>query len=289
MKRRTLLQSGPLLAGAAAVVTSAQAQDPTDRPFCPTPQNPLPADFDDAEELAQQWPLAPLLLKDDNASKRPADWDGTKEPRIGEGPCGIAKEFGPSGPVIGAGQVLEYLDDDDPAAGNTWLSALTNELQGARHPRLSCYKVDIKPGKVKIDSRPGTKETNILGYNGQWPGPLFAARVGDPMVIRFVNKTADYMSVHLHGGHGPAHSDGHPTFVIPKETEEDNSKAAGYWQNHRDYYYPHTVPAVGTDRKDLDWTESPSTMWYHDHSMDITGRMCKWGWLGFSQRSTSWN
>ncbi len=71
---------------------------------------------------------------------------------------------------------------------------------------------------------PGNR-TRFLGY-GLWndgklqpttPGPKFIARLGHPMVIRYINKTNDYLSVHLHGGHGPSHSDGHPAFVVRKK------------------------------------------------------------------------
>ncbi len=109
-------------------------------------------------------------------------------------------------------------------------------------------------------------QTPVYGYDGMVPGPTFKARVGQPVVIRQINELPDLeQSVHLHGGHNPAHSDGYPNFyVLPGEA--------------RDYYYTNTVPF---ERGEPDFTESPSTMWYHDHAMDLTAETVVKGLAGF--------
>lgn len=108
-------------------------------------------------------------------------------------------------------------------------------------------------------------QTPVWTYGGTVPGPTFRTLTGEPVVIRFTNRLPVETSVHLHGGHLPAHADGHPTFyVLPGKA--------------RDYFYPNTVPLRNGLR---DITESPSTLWYHDHAMDITGHNAYMGLQGF--------
>jgi FtsP/CotA-like multicopper oxidase with cupredoxin domain len=213
---------------------------------------------------------------------------------VGEGPCGIAKEFGPSGPRIGSSQVLEYLDDDDTSsASSEWLGGLQKEFQGVSNPKTEYYELGVAVGEQELIKG---KQTKILGYGARkagktvpsMPGPLLVARLGHPMVVRIINELRDYLSVHLHGSHGPAHSDGHPAFVVPRPVKDDPAHPGGYWSNHRDYFYPHTIPAdlpteANPDQRSqyLDITESPSTMWYHDHSMDVTGPHVAMGLAAF--------
>lgn len=81
--------------------------------------------------------------------------------------------------------------------------------------------------------------------------------------MRVWNELDVELSTHLHGGHTPAHSDGYPNFyVLPGRA--------------RDYFYPNTIPMLDGQP---DFTESPSTMWYHDHAMDVAGPNI---WLGLS-------
>jgi FtsP/CotA-like multicopper oxidase with cupredoxin domain len=111
---------------------------------------------------------------------------------------------------------------------------------------------------------PGVK-TPIHGYNGITPGPTLRTRVGQPVVVRFWNDLHVETSIHLHGAHTPSHSDGSPHFyVLPGRA--------------RDYYYPLSVPML---HGQPDFTESPSTMWYHDHGLDITDHNVWAGMCGF--------
>ncbi len=125
--------------------------------------------------------------------------------------------------------------------------------------------------------------THVLGYGEvrravdgtelscqpQTPGPAFEARVFHPLIVRVHNRIDPQLhleiSVHQHGGHIPAHSDGHPNFLIlPGE--------------RRDYFYPNSVPLHAAQQgnqwvpRDGEWdtNETQSTMWYHDHAEDIT-------------------
>lgn len=111
---------------------------------------------------------------------------------------------------------------------------------------------------------PGIR-TPLFGYDGTYPGPTFRARVGQPCVVRAWNDLNIETSIHLHGGHNPAHSDGYPNFyVLPGRA--------------RDYFYTNTVPMKNGVP---DFSESPSTMWYHDHAMDITAANVWHGLSGF--------
>jgi FtsP/CotA-like multicopper oxidase with cupredoxin domain len=129
------------------------------------------------------------------------------------------------------------------------------------HHMTGAYR--FLPSTMKIPA------TNFWGYAGRAADgsmvpsalpPMFRFRIGQPAIVRMVNDLPDEMSLHMHGGHWPAHSDGHPNFLIlPGES--------------RDYYYPNVVPRehggneVGSP---FDYSESVSTMWYHDHAVHLT-------------------
>ena len=124
------------------------------------------------------------------------------------------------------------------------------------------YETSMQHGVAEIV--PGVK-TPILGYDGLYPGPTYKTRVGQPVVIRYQNQMEEETSIHLHGGHNPAHSDGFPSFfVLPNQA--------------RDYYYANTVPM---EKGQPDFNESPSTMWYHSHVLDITDHQVVMGLAGF--------
>jgi len=111
------------------------------------------------------------------------------------------------------------------------------------------YQVHMRRGVTQII--PGT-DTEIWGYEGTWPGPTIRARVGEPVVVRQFNDLDQETSVHLHGGHQPAESDGYPADLIPPG-------------GSRDYGYPNALPGG-------DASQALSTIWYHDHAQDITGQ-----------------
>lgn len=132
---------------------------------------------------------------------------------------------------------------------------------------------------------PGIK-TPVFAYKGKagtdsetaatFPGPTMLARNGEPTVLRNTNKTSVETSIHLHGDHGPAHSDGYPDFYVLQDKT-------------RDYYYPNIGPRLNatiddpfpTEPGPFDVSHLPTTMWYHDHAMDITGFTVNRGLAGF--------
>jgi FtsP/CotA-like multicopper oxidase with cupredoxin domain len=128
---------------------------------------------------------------------------------------------------------------------------------------IKCYKIPITETLEQLGS--SRLKTRMYSFSGMVPGPTLPLRLGQPIVVRFENHLEAEVSVHLHGGHSPPHSDGFPTFYVLQ------GKA-------RDYFYPNIVPLFCQMKEDgtpgplqLDLGESQSTMWYHDHAMDATG------------------
>lgn len=98
-------------------------------------------------------------------------------------------------------------------------------------------------------------------------GPTFKVRMadgpGEGAVVRFENQLPPgphpfgvaRTTIHLHGGHHPARSDGFPTLYFGPGGSFD-------------YCFPMRVSGFTTP--DPQVTEVPSTLWYHDHIMDHT-------------------
>ena len=110
----------------------------------------------------------------------------------------------------------------------------------------------------------------IWGYDGMAPGPTFLARSGTPSLVRFVNDlpTNDPVgigepisAIHRHGGFQFPEDDGYPLDTF----------CAG---QSRDYFYPN-------EADDLQEQNEHSTLWYHDHAIDITGMNVYRGLAGF--------
>lgn len=112
------------------------------------------------------------------------------------------------------------------------------------------YEIVQKEALVEI--LPG-KETRIWGYQGMFPGPTIKAQRGRKVIVRHTNELAIHTVVHLHGGITAADSDGFPTEMIMPGT----SKSYAYSNEGRG-----------------------STLWYHDHAMDHTGRNIYMGLAG---------
>lgn len=135
-----------------------------------------------------------------------------------------------------------------------------------RLPVLAPTSSDTTTDYYDITMQVGTKQivpgtlTTIWGYNGMYPGPTIKARSGRRAVVRQVNNLQESVSVHLHGGHTPPDSDGHPTDLIgPGATKT--------------YVYPNDQVAAN--------------LWYHDHAIDVTGRHVYMGLAAFYLLSDS--
>ena len=102
------------------------------------------------------------------------------------------------------------------------------------------------------------------------PGPTLVGRAGAPMFVRHENRLPanhvgfgmPFTTVHFHGGHVDARSDGFPEDLPGLEVVMPPG-------GKHDYAYPLLDPGFSTGRPDA--TDRPSTMWYHDHFLDFTG------------------
>jgi len=113
------------------------------------------------------------------------------------------------------------LDTARPAAGGTVVT------------------VDLEAAEFDWAFTPG-RPTRAWGYNGQVPGPVLEAHVGDVLEVRLTNRLTEPTTIHWHGLRLPAPMDGtdmvqHP--VAPGET----------------FTYRFALPDAGT-------------FWYHSHT-----------------------
>jgi len=99
-------------------------------------------------------------------------------------------------------------------------------------------ELDLTAAPAKVEMVPG-KPTTAWAYNGTVPGPTIELREGDQVTIHFHNKLAQTTTVHWHGLHIPATSDGSPLNpVVPGGSQDYTFKipvgtAGTYW------YHPH--------------------------------------------------
>lgn len=96
--------------------------------------------------------------------------------------------------------------------------------------------------------------TEMLGYNGQVPGPTLELREGDSVIVRFTNALDEPTSIHWHGLHLPFLADGSPFHPVPPGGE---------------YVYTFVVPPG-----------SAGTYWYHPHPHHRTGTQIARGLYG---------
>jgi spore coat protein A, manganese oxidase len=127
------------------------------------------------------------------------------------------------------------------------------------------YRLVMKPAEHTF--HPKLKNIPVYAYNGMTPGPIIEAKVSKPVRVEWFNGltgtnlgtvlelgqrlgmeedhmlTLPHNGVHLHGARVPWTSDGHPDhFYHPGEG--------------RRFFYPNEQAAA--------------TLWYHDHTMDVT-------------------
>lgn len=116
---------------------------------------------------------------------------------------------------------------------------------------IRVYDITAKPGFAQL-LPPPMPATPISGYDGIFPGPGIRAESGTPTVAVFHNEMTEPTSVHQHGQVVDGDSDGFPVDYI--RTGESKT-----------YIYPNRTTSVCSQM-------TARTMWYHDHSRDVTGR-----------------
>ena len=205
-------------------------------------------------------------------------------------PTTPASWLNPSKPAGGRIARYQQVDPNQVSYGGVADELWEPKIAGTNTPyyttgdSIDYYEQVHAPGsQFIVDAVDRPRATTVYGYDGQYPGPTFKTKVGAPVVLRTSNQLPNYpglpaplfqrVGVHLHGGHNPAHTDGYPSFVV-------NPAANGQAGMYRDYYYANTVPKISGTNLD-DFSESPSTMWYHDHGEDVTDLNVIMGLSGF--------
>jgi FtsP/CotA-like multicopper oxidase with cupredoxin domain len=207
---------------------------------------------------------SPLIIDENFASAI----DGMLVPRW-EDPCPI---FQPCSPLsegeipaeyegVAVGDVLHGVAPEYHTQPDTYPTGWNLDKNDVPH-QTQFYLMDAIQANVTRLPRSMGLETPMWLYEAIGPNgtkclqPQFRFHIGQPALVRFRNKLPEELSIHMHGGHWPSHSDGHASFFThPGEA--------------RDYYYPNVLPRIpGTDKPDI--SEAPSSMWFHDHAADMT-------------------
>lgn len=112
---------------------------------------------------------------------------------------------------------------------------------------------ELTQENATVEIIPGL-QTDIIGYNGMTPGPTIRVHANQEIIVRQINDSDVETTTHLHGGHMPTGNDGHPVDLVkPGDSQE--------------YLYTNK--------------QLPTTLWYHDHAMDLTGDHVYAGLAGF--------
>ena len=199
---------------------------------------------------------------------------GTPEGLVGSGAVyhGIAPEFFPDHDSHAPDWNMSARQD----FALTAVEGVTEILPGVQTP-IFAYQ-----GLARTVSESGGGIGSVATLSASFPGPTFIARMGSnpadlspfgtPYVVRHHNALPVELSLHQHGSHAPAHSDGYPDFYVLQ------GKA-------RDYFYPNVGPRSGATPGNPGF-DSPqeflgTTLWYHDHAMDVTGFNVNRGLAGY--------
>ena len=109
-------------------------------------------------------------------------------------------------------------------------------------PRTVEVELTAAPGRLSLV--PGSS-TAVYAYNGKVPGPTLMLREGDRVIVHFRNNLPVPTTVHWHGLHIPASSDGSPFHPVAPGAQHDYvfailpGSAGTYW------YHPHPHHETG--------------------------------------------
>ena len=123
----------------------------------------------------------------------------------------------------------------DALAADTWTSPAILQNMSAKP---GVVELDLTASPTRLELLPG-KATEAWAFNGTVPGPTIELREGDFVTVHFHNKLAHPTTVHWHGLHLPAGSDGSPLDAVLPGMSRDYvfrlapGSAGTYW------YHPH--------------------------------------------------
>ena len=147
----------------------------------------------------------------------------------------------------------------------------------------------------RVVAHPKYEPTTFWAFDGQVPGPLFQARYGEPILVRFQNNLPSVkkpqsfgiaeMTTHLHNGHTPSESDGNPVDFFNSVNDPSAVNPLGF----KDQHYPNVYAgytALGNAGGNSiaspagDPHEALGSLWYHDHHLDFTSQNVYKGMFG---------
>jgi FtsP/CotA-like multicopper oxidase with cupredoxin domain len=113
-----------------------------------------------------------------------------------------------------------------------------------RNPDPAVVEIDITAKMAEVEVAPG-KRVQAWTYNGSIPGPFIRAKVGDRVIVHFVNELAAPTTIHWHGVRLPNDMDGVPGISQPEVKKGESftydfvvRDASLYW------YHPHVMSAA---------------------------------------------
>jgi FtsP/CotA-like multicopper oxidase with cupredoxin domain len=90
---------------------------------------------------------------------------------------------------------------------NDWNKKITIKPAEDVNPDPNIVEVHLTASETTIKTANG-KKTKAWAYNGQVPGPLIEANVGDTLIVHLTNNLPEGTSIHWHGIELPAEMDG---------------------------------------------------------------------------------
>jgi FtsP/CotA-like multicopper oxidase with cupredoxin domain len=90
---------------------------------------------------------------------------------------------------------------------NEWNKKIAIKPAEDVNPDPNIVEVHLTAAETTIKTANG-KKTKAWAYNGQVPGPLIEANVGDTLIVRLTNNLPEGTSIHWHGVELPAEMDG---------------------------------------------------------------------------------
>ena len=147
--------------------------------------------------------------------------------------------------ALALGPAARGQDNSRPASGATPGPALVSPtILKDLSPDARTVEVQLRAAPGRLSLAPGTM-TDVYAYNGKVPGPTLMLREGDRVIVHFRNDLPVPTTVHWHGLHIPASSDGSPFHPVAPGGRHDYAftvrpgSAGTYW------YHPHPHHETG--------------------------------------------
>src|SRR5687767_2654682 len=128
------------------------------------------------------------------------------------------------------------------------LAAYTQAFDAAvPHADGSVVEVDLEAGEMDWEFVPGVI-TKAWGFNGQIPGPVIDARVGDVLEVRLTNRLGEPTVIHWHGLRVPAAMDGTDMVQRPIKPGDTFTYRFALRDAGTFWYHPHMNETVQLER-----------------------------------------